>query len=55
MAFILASLPSEEDFFPRPWLKFHFFLEDIVLVFMFEVGTARDALAVIQLLLYSLY
>ena len=28
-------------FFPEPWLKFHFFLEDIVLVFIFEVGTAR--------------
>lgn len=27
--------------FPRPWLKFQFFLEEIVLVFMFEVGTAR--------------
>lgn len=47
MAFILASLPSEEDFlFQDQRSKFHFCLEEIVLVLMFEVGTSCNPVIV---------
>lgn len=41
MAFILASLSSDEDFFPETMVEVSFLLRGDCLVFMFEVGTAR--------------